>query len=146
MFKIKDCTNYDEAKELFVEYSKLKGAEQCFVSFDYELKNIDTIYPNGQILIATYDNIPIGCIAVKSINSTNCELKRLYLKEEFRGKGYSKVLFEGILDRAKELGFLEAEIHTLPEIMSIGYKMYLKYGFIEKTKDEGGAVFLTRNL
>lgn len=146
MFKVKECTNYDQAKELFVEYSKLKGAEQCFVSFDHELKNIETVYPNGQILIATYDDVPIGCIAVKAISSTKCELKRLYLKEEFRGKGYAKFLFEGILNRARELGFLEAEIHTLPEIMPIGYQMYLNYGFKEKGKDEGGAVLLTISL
>lgn len=143
---IKNCTNYEEAKNLFVEYSSLKGAEKCFVSFENELKKIEEIYPEGQILIGYEDNQPIGCIAVKALDSENCELKRLFIKEEYRGKGYSKLLFEAILARAKELEFKNAVIHTLPEVMKIGYNMYLRYGFIQQSNLNDGAVILTRAI
>ena len=143
---IRNCINYDEAKELFMEYSSLKGAEQCFVSFENELKNIEIIYPSGQVLIGYENNQPIGCIAVKALDAESCELKRLYIREAYRGKGYSKNLFEGILDRAKELGFKKAVIKTLPEVMSIGYNMYLRYGFVEDPEKKDNVVTLTKEI
>ena len=146
MMEIKNCTDYEVAKKLFVEYSSLKGAEQCFVSFENELKKIDEIYPQGQILIGYEDNQPVGCIALKALDNENCELKRLYIKEQYREKGYSKLLFEAMLGRAKELGFKNAVIHTLPEVMNIGYNMYLRYGFVQNSALKDKAVELTRTI
>lgn len=68
MFEIKDCKDYEIAKMLFKEYSRLKGAEQCFVSFKKELADLDKIYPEGQILFGVVDEQVIGCIAVKAID------------------------------------------------------------------------------
>lgn len=146
MFEIRDCNDYEKARMLFTEYSKLKGAEQCFVSFENELANIDNIYPEGQILFGVVDEQVIGCIAVKAIDENRCELKRLFIKSEYRGNGYSKLMFESILDRAKELGYKVAEIHTIPEIMAVGYKMYLSYGFKQQREMVGKAALLTKIL
>ena len=52
MAEIRKCENYNEARELFTEYSKLKGAEVCFVSFEHELKTLEEVYSSGVILIA----------------------------------------------------------------------------------------------
>lgn len=146
MFEISDCKDYEEAKSLFREYSKLKGAEQCFISFENELANLETIYPKRFILLAYVDKQAIGCIAIKAIDAEKCELKRLFIKEQFRGRGYSKIMFEKVLDRSKELGFVTAEIYTIPEIMEVGYKMYLSYGFEQQEKMDGKAVVLTKKL
>jgi len=146
MFEIRECNDYEKAKMLFTEYSKLKGAEQCFKTFASELENIESIYPKGQLLLGLVDDKAIGCIALKAIDEEKCELKRLYIKEEYRGNGYSKLMFETILARAKDLGFSIAEIRTLPEIMAVGYKMYLKYGFIEQEIKEAKVVVLSKEL
>ena len=143
MFEIRDCNDYEKAKILFAEYSKLKGAEQCFVSFEKELADLDEIYPNGQILFGVVNEQVIGCIAVKEIDENRCELKRLFIKPEYRGNGYSRLLFEAILKRSKELGYEFAEIRTIPEIMAVGYKIY---GFQQQEEMIGKAVVLTKAL
>lgn len=68
MVDIRKCDNYDEARELFIEYYKLKGAEVCFVSFENELKNLEEVYSSGVILIAKEDDKLIGC----SIRMSGC--------------------------------------------------------------------------
>lgn len=146
MVEIKKCDNYDEARELFVEYSGLKGAEVCFVSFENELKNLEEVYSSGVILIAKEDDKLVGCIAVKKIENDICELKRLFVRQRYRGNGYSKQLFENAITYAKSLGYKKAVINTIPEIMPVGYQMYLRFGFIEKPEDENGIVNLSRDL
>ena len=146
MVDIRKCDNYDEARELFVEYSKLKGAEVCFVSFENELKHLEKIYSLGVILIAKEDDKLIGCIAVKKIEDGVCELKRLFVRECYRGNGYSKQLLEDAIAQAKSLGYKKAVINTIPEIMPVGYQMYLRYGFVENFKDENGIVNLSLAL
>lgn len=146
MAEIKKCDNYDEARELFVEYSRLKGAEVCFVSFENELKNLEDIYSTGVILIAKEDDKLIGCIAVKKIEDGICELKRLFVRERYRGNGYSKQLLDDAIAQAKTLGYQKAVIDTIPEVMPVGYQMYLRYGFVENSKDENGIVNLSLDL
>lgn len=77
MTEIEKCVNYDEARELFIEYSKLKGAEVCFVSFENELKNLEEVYSSGVILVAKEDDKLIGCIAVKKIEDGICNYLRI---------------------------------------------------------------------
>ncbi len=146
MVEIRKCDNYDEARELFMEYSKLKGAEVCFVSFENELKNLEEVYSSGVILLAKENDKLIGCIAVKKIEDDICELKRLFVRECYRGNGYSKQLFEKAIACATTLGYKKAVIYTIPEVMPVGYKMYLRYGFIESSVDEKGIVNLSMDL
>lgn len=146
MAEIGKCDNYDEARELFVEYSKLKGAEVCFMSFENELKNLEEVYSSGVILIAKEDDKLIGCIAVKKIEDDICELKRLFVRECYRGNGYSKLLFDKAIAYATTLGYKKAVINTIPKVMPVGYKIYLRYGFVENSVDEKGIVNLRMNL
>ena len=117
MVEIRKCENYDEARELFMEYSKLKGAEVCFVSFENELKNLEEVYSSGVILLAKEDDKLIGCIAVKKIEDGICELKRLFVRECYRGNGYSKQLFEKSIAYAIALGYKKAVINTIPKVL-----------------------------
>ena len=146
MAEIRKCENYNEARELFTEYSKLKGAEVCFVSFENELKNLEEIYSSGVILIAKESNRLLGCIAVKKLDDDTCELKRLFVRECYRGNGYSKQLFEKAIGYASALGYQKAVIRTIPEVMPVGYQMYLRYGFVENSVDENGVVNLSMDL
>ena len=88
MTEIKCSEDYSTIKDLFVEYSGIKGAEGCFVSFDKELADLKNFYSGGAILLGYEDDAPFGCIAIKKVDDNICEAKRLYIKPEFRGKGY----------------------------------------------------------
>ena len=97
MFAIKDCTDYEVAKQLIREYSEIKGVESCFASLDKELADLGTYYKGGALLIGFEDENPIATIAIKRIDEDTCEAKRLYIKPDYRGKDYARVLMNEML-------------------------------------------------
>jgi hypothetical protein len=70
---------------LIRECSAIKGAEECFVSLDKELTEIDEYYKGGALLIGYENGKPIATVAFRNINGHTCEAKRLYIKPEYRG-------------------------------------------------------------
>ena len=139
MFEIKDCTDYEVAKKLIREYSAIKGAETCFVSLDKELDDLGTYYNGGALLIGFENENPIATIAIKRIDDDTCEAKRLYIKPDYRGKGYARALMNEMLNRSRKLGFKEVTFTTKPAVMSVGYGLYKRMGFEEVNCTDGVA-------
>ncbi|MCH4153833.1 MAG: hypothetical protein LKF32_04185 [Mageeibacillus sp.] len=77
-FRVEEHSDTEIIKGLFVEYSHIKGAESCFVSFDKELNDLEGYYSGGAILIGYEEDKPVACVAVKKINDETCEGKRLF--------------------------------------------------------------------
>ena len=144
-FVTKDRNDVEVVKELFKEYSQIKGAESCFVSFDKELADLDGYYKGGALLLGSEDGTPVGSIAIRKIDDDTCEAKRLFIKSEFRGKGYARVMLNAMLDMAKELGFKEVTFTTKPEVMKVGYELYKRMGF-EEVGEKDGIVSMRMNL
>ena len=138
-FEVKECNDTEVVKELFKEYSQIKGAESCFVSFDKELADLEGFYSGGALLVGYENNNPVACIAVKKLNDVTCEAKRLFIKPGYRGRGYARVMLYSMLDKAKELGFAEVNFTTKPFVMQIGYSLYKRMGF-EEISEENGTV------
>ena len=67
MLEIRDCENYEVVKELFLEYSQIKGAESCFISLDKELADLEGFYKGGALLLGYENGNPIATIAIKNI-------------------------------------------------------------------------------
>ena len=124
MFEVKECSDPEVIKELFVEYSHIKGAESCFVSFDKELNDLAGYYSGGSIMVGYEEGKPIACVAVRKISDDTCEGKRLFIKPEYRGKGYARIMLKAMTDKASELGFREVVFTSKPEVMSVGYGLY----------------------
>ena len=100
MINIIECDDYGAARNLIIEYSKIKGAESCFISLDKELSDLEGFYKGGALLLGYEDEKPIATIAIKKINDDMAEAKRLYIDPEYRGKGYALY---------KKMGFEELE-------------------------------------
>lgn len=139
VFEICDNNDNEIAKSLVREYSTIKGAEQCFVSLDKELADLDTYYRGGAFMIGYENNYPIATVAIRKIDDNACELKRLYVKTDYRGKGYARLLVDAILDRARILGFQEVRLTTKPAVMPVAYGYYKRRGF-EELGNENGTV------
>lgn len=134
MFKeAKSKKEYQIAVELFTEYASQIGVDLGFQDFDSEIQNIESQYsrPNGVVFIVYHDREqPIGCFGIRSFEDAICELKRMYIKEEARGRGIGKRILHKSLKIAKELGYKTMRLDTLPDMHSaIG--LYKKIGFYE---------------
>jgi len=119
-------------RNLFIEYEKVIGCDLCFQDIENELANLPGRYapPDGRLILAEYDSKLAGCIALKRIGDDICEMKRLYVRSEFRGKKIGRILAEKIVADAREIGYLIMRLDTLkrlPEAVSL----YKSMGFIE---------------
>ena len=144
-FNVGVCNDNEVIKEIFKEYSRIKGAESCFVSFDKELADLDGYYKGGALLLGSEDGTPAGSIAIRKIDDETCEAKRLFIKPEFRGKGYARVMLNAMLDKAKKLGFKEVTFTTKPAVMKVGYELYKRMGF-EEVGEKDGIVSMRMSL
>ncbi|MDR1409393.1 MAG: GNAT family N-acetyltransferase [Oscillospiraceae bacterium] len=83
----------EQAAELFHEYKAetLPGVDLGFQQFEAELAQLPGDYapPRGRLYIARWNNIPAGCIALRPLRAECCEMKRLYVRPDFRGNGFA---------------------------------------------------------
>lgn len=122
----------ESVKDLFRKYSAGLNENLCFQSFDNELENPLKKYgePKGCLLLAYWNNEAAGCIALQPLQEGVCEMKRLYVRPEFRGKGIAEELVKVLLQEAKEKGYNKMVLDTL-ERLQPAIRLYRKYGFAD---------------
>lgn len=120
-------------REMFREYEDKMGLDLCFQGFEAELASLPGSYaePNGRLLIATSDGQVAGCVALKKVDQETCEIKRLYVREEFRGQRIGIALIERLIKDSREIGYKRIRLDTFPPIMSKAVELYRSYGFRE---------------
>ena len=123
----------EQARELFREYEAWLGISLCFQNFEKELANLPGEYvpPDGRLLLASENQKVAGCIALRKIGDGTCEMKRLFLRPDFRGKGLGRKLVESIIAEAKEIGYQRMRLDTLPPKMNDAIALYRSLGFKE---------------
>lgn len=134
-----------EIAGLFREYTDmLVAGDPKFAAYlelqDYEeeLRHLEGKYgpPRGALILAAENGAAAGCIALREMDETRCELKRLYVCPAFRGRGLGRTLTDMIIARAREAGYREMLLDTLPFLRS-ARRIYRAAGFreIEKYND-----------
>jgi len=122
--------NLELAKTLFREYSASLSFDLDFQDFEEELANLPSGYasPEGCVLIATHTGQPAGCVALRKLSAGACEMKRLYVRPEFRGSGIGKALAEAIIEEARRIGYTCMRLDTVPS-MTRARALYVSLGF-----------------
>lgn len=123
----------EEARRLFREYEAWLDVDLCFQNFENELANLPDKYakPDGRLFLISVKNQAAGCIALRRIADGVCEMKRLYVREIFRGVGFGKTLIEKLIQEAQIVGYKKMRLDTLPDKMPSAVKLYKFYGFCE---------------
>ena len=126
----------DTARALFTEYAAGLQHDLCFQGFDSELRDLPGDYaaPRGSLLLARCEGQWAGCCALRPLDSSDyanaCEMKRLYVRQAFRGLGIGRALAEAILDMARQAGYSCVLLDTLDDMES-ARAMYVDLGFEE---------------
>lgn len=126
-------TQIEQARELFREYAQSLGFSLCFQNFDKELAGLPGDYarPHGRLLLAEYESQLAACVALHKLDSAICEMKRLYLRPQFRGKGLGRALADRIIIEARQIGYQRMRLDTVEPVMKDAVAMYRKLGFKE---------------
>ncbi len=135
MIKIIQATtneHFRQAHLLFEEYAASLDFELDFQDFDIELKEMHTMYapPDGCLLLALMKETTAGCVALRKQSTNICEMKRLFVKPGFRGKGIGKALAEHIICSGREIGYHRLRLDTVPSMAS-ARSLYRSLGFQE---------------
>ncbi|MGH9513261.1 MAG: GNAT family N-acetyltransferase [Terriglobales bacterium] len=122
-----------EVRELFLEYAQSLGFSLCFQNFDREVAELPGDYasPRGSLLIARYGAVPAGCVALHGLEPGICEMKRLYLRPQFRAKGLGRELAERIIADARSGGYKKMRLDTVEPKMRKAVALYSALGFRE---------------
>lgn len=119
-------------KELLAEYAASLRIDLCFQNFDEELSSLPGRYapPEGGMWLALRADKVMGCIALRRWEDGVCEMKRLFVRPEYRGQGVGRLLAQKTIEEACALGYSKMRLDTV-ESMSEARKLYASLGFAE---------------
>ena len=128
--KIETEEEISGAKNLIIEYIQWLNQDLCFQNIDDELNNFPQKYkePEGTFIIAKTNNIIIGCVGIRKMENKICEMKRLFVNDNYKGKGIGKKLVEKIIEEAKIKNYKKIRLDTL-NTMKTALDIYYKNGF-----------------
>ena len=121
-----------DVRTLFGEYAGLVAEALCFQNFDAELAALPGEYapPGGVLLIARDGDAPAGCVALRRLDAGTGEMKRMYVREAYRGGGLGRRLAGAVIEEARNRGYVRVLLDTLPKLAP-AIALYRDLGFRE---------------
>ena len=120
------------ARDLFQEYAEAIATNLEYQGFGAELAALPAPYvpPQGALLIAHVGAEVAGCVGLRPLNGGVGEMKRLYVRPGYRSLGLGKHLVEAVIHAARQAGYRELRLDTLPSMAS-AQALYRRLGFVE---------------
>jgi ribosomal protein S18 acetylase RimI-like enzyme len=125
-----DDATLAEARSLFREYQRALGVDLCFQGFDAELASLPGAYapPRGRLYVGRVGDEPACCVALRAHDALTAEMKRLFVRPAFRGRGFGQRLAQAVIADARAIGYAAIVLDTLPGMTS-AQAMYVALGF-----------------
>jgi carbonic anhydrase len=125
-----DVKNLEQVKLLFREYANWLSVDLSFQQFEEELSTLPGVYvpPTGALFIAREDGQLAGCVAIRPFDNSTAEMKRLFVKDQFKGHGVGKALANAAIVEANRLGYKRIILDTLAH-MKPAIELYTSLGF-----------------
>ena len=152
MRQVESAKQVEQTRELFLEYGQSLGFSLCFQGFDKELAELPGDYapPDGRLLLVEFEGQIAGCVALHRFDQRICEMKRLYLRPEFRGEGLGRVLVKRIIAEARSIGYERMRLDTVEPVMKDAVAMYRRFGFREiapyRVNPMAGTIYMELDL
>jgi GNAT superfamily N-acetyltransferase len=140
IFPVKTDQDIESVKMLFIEYADVLKKELCeyadlpwliryYDDFEKETANLPDAYsqPEGLLLLASCEGQMAGCAAMGKLSDAICEMKRLFVRDEYRRKGIGTALCEALIEYAKRVGYTHMRLATAleppkPLYKALGFK------------------------
>jgi len=121
-----------QVREIFREYQASLDIDLCFQDFEKELVELPGKYapPQGRLYAAFSDGLLAGCVALRPFQEEQCEIKRLYVRPQFRGQAIGKQLLQQVITEAQHIGYRQVLLDTL-YAMTVAKSLYYSVGFRE---------------
>ena len=118
---------------LFLEYAAFLGVSLNFQDFEGEIEGLPGKYapPTGSLLLVREGDKPAGCGAFRRLAEDICEMKRLYVRPEFRGRGLGRKLATQLIAEAMAAGYSSMRLDTIPAKLPEATSLYGRLGFVE---------------
>ena len=154
MFAVLPATapaDLEQARILFREYAEQVDAPCCFATFADEVASLPGEYahPAGRLFLARKDSQAAGCVAMRALDASRGEIKRLYVRRAFRGGGLGRTLSTLVIAAAREQRYARLMLDTLPK-MQEAIALYRSLGFREtgpySAQPTPGAIFFELRL
>ncbi|MEW6411589.1 MAG: GNAT family N-acetyltransferase [Candidatus Zixiibacteriota bacterium] len=116
--------------ELFREYIESLGFDLSFQNIEEEIANLPGEYapPEGRLYLALCDGQPAGCVGLRQLSSVICEMKRMWVRPQFRGKKIGHTLAEKVVEDARAIGYRKMVLDTI-DTMAEAMAIYRSLGF-----------------
>jgi putative acetyltransferase len=127
-------TDMESVRTLFREYAAALPFDLRFQGFAHELSSLPGKYagPRGRLLLAVSEGgLPAGCVGLRPLGEGIAEMKRLFVRPEFRGRGTGKRLVLAVLDEARSIGYRRICLDTIAGCMDEANRLYDALGFHE---------------
>jgi len=123
----------EEIRRLFTEYGRSLNFNLCFQSFEEELRDLPGAYaqPRGRLMLARVDGSAAGCVALKPLDGLVCEMKRLYVRPQFRGRHLGRALTSRVIDEARAEAYRSVRLDTIAGAMDPAIALYRSMSFRE---------------
>jgi ribosomal protein S18 acetylase RimI-like enzyme len=130
--EIDDDAPLDEVKTLLREYPSQIPVPLEVADFEAWLESLPGPYaaPRGRLLVVRYGGESAGCVALRGLGDDAAEVKRLYVRERFRGLGLARALVQELIDIARAVGYARLRLDT-HQSMIPAQMLYRSFGFTE---------------